>query len=89
MRETKVSKSVSCDYMCRLTLYFTRSTNTHEDGNVFLRAVCPQTLAVCFYWDVTKCLRLCAWVRLEHVKPEGRASDEKSRRLYRYPCHVS
>ena len=28
-------KSVLHDYMCILTKYFTRSTNTQENGNVF------------------------------------------------------
>ena len=36
IREVKISKTVRCDYICCLTEYFMRSTNTHENDNDFL-----------------------------------------------------
>ena len=80
---------MSCATMCRSTLYFTRSTNIHEDDNVFWRAVLSATLVVCLYRDLTKCLRPCACVRPECVQPKGRTCEENSRRLYMWPYYIS
>ena len=85
MQGAEILESILYNYMCRLTLHFTR----HEDGNVFLRAGCSPTLVVCLYRDVTKCLRPYACVRLEHVQPEGRTRKESSRRIYSRPCYLS
>ena len=68
--------------MCILTQYFTRSTNTQENGNVYKKAVFSPTFVVSLFRDVAKCQRPCACVRLEPVQPKGRTGKEKGRRLY-------
>ena len=73
-------KSALFDYMCMLTQYFTRSTNTQENGNV---------LVACIFRDLTKCLRPCACVRLEQVQPKGRTGKaKKSQTIYAPMLHV-
>ena len=55
-------------------------------------AVCSSTSVVCFYRDVTICLKLYACIRQEHVHPKRRTREDKMasppcRRLYR--SHVA
>ena len=76
MQETKILK-ISCAAICVRWLCILREVLIHMRIVMCFWGCCVLPRWSFVSIGVTKCLRLCACVRLEHVQPEGRNERKK------------